>query len=447
MTNMTKHKKEEAPSPESVYHTLASADADLASSGGALYRWTNGYWAAQDVAREESRAFSWLQAHYPSKTTPPIAKRCVEAAVMGAQELPRAKSRDIILPLLNGYLHVDMKTGESRLEAPDKAAGLTYMLNASFDQDADAPVFHEFLEQIFTLDDETQGWVQEFVGYTLIHDCRHQLAMFLVGSGANGKTTFTEIIAALHKKVVGMQLDRLDGFKLSPLIDASLVVVDETPQRINEQQLKTLISGGLSQFDIKYRNPVSFRPSAKWIILGNAVPAISDQSHGFWRRMPIVPFRRQFSTAKQDPNLARKIIDHEISGVLLWALTGLIRLIQRGRFPEPSEAMLVTQIECQRESNSVLAWWSDGRVELNLAIETPRSLIYADYKQWCTDNGMLALGVEKFWVRLKAIAGDEAVDAKPRKIQRQVVRVVPLLLLNNADLKTNGKIVAGRFGQ
>jgi Ni,Fe-hydrogenase III large subunit len=29
----------------------------------------------------------------------------------------------------------------------------------------------------------------------------------------------------------------------------------------------------------------------------------------------------------------------------------------------------------------------------------------------------------------------------------QVVRVVPLLLLNNADLKTNGKIVAGRFGQ
>jgi putative DNA primase/helicase len=265
-----------------------------------------------------------------------------------------------------------------------------------------------------------------------------------VGSGANGKTTLAEIISSLHRQVVSLQLAGLSGFRLSPLLNSSLVVVDETPQRIDEQALKSLVSGGLCQIDRKYRDPISFHPTAKWIILGNAVPAISDQSHGFWRRMPVVPFTRQFDPDEQDPALVQKITRMEMSGVLNWAVTGLVRLVRRGQFPEQSEAMVTAQGEGQKESNSVLAWWRDDRAEIDPDVETPRQAVYGDYKIWCNENGMSPLGVERFWNRLKAIAGQKTVEATARKIQGQTMRVVPLRLSSDPT-KSSQKVVNGRW--
>ena len=432
------------PTPEAVYHTLAGQDANLASRDKVLFRWNQSFWEVQDAEREESKAFSWLKQNYEDKATPRLAASCVAAAVMGARPLPVADSQNVVLPIKNGYLQIDTESGELSLTDPEKSAGLTYLIDASFDPNTDAPLFHKFLEEVLP-DPETRGWVQEYAGYTLLNDCRFQTAAFFVGSGANGKTTLAEIISNLHRRVVSMQLNALSGFKLSPLLDASLVVVDETPQRIDEQALKSLVSGGLCQVDRKYRDPISFHPSAKWIILGNAVPAISDQSHGFWRRMPVVPFGRQFDPEEQDPTLVHKITLAELSGVLNWAVAGLVRLVRRGQFPQQSEAMLQAQGEGQKESNSVLAWWRDDRAEIDPDFETPRQALYSDYKIWCSDNGMAPLGVERFWNRLKMLAGAEAVEATVRKIHGQATRVVPLRLLADPTRSTQKKVINGRW--
>lgn len=435
---------DDTPTPESVYHSIAGEDTDLASRDGVLYRWNQLFWAASDAATEESRAFSWLKKHYETKATPRLAGSCVAAAIMGAQPLPVGDSQNVVcLPLKNGYLRIDTGSGEMELSDPEKPDGLTYLIDADFDPAAEAPMFHKFVEQILG-DRETRGWVQEFAGYTLLSDCRFQTAVFFVGSGANGKTTLAEIISSLHRQVVSLQLAGLSGFRLSPLLDSSLVVVDETPQRIDEQALKSLVSGGLCQIDRKYRDPISFHPTAKWIILGNAVPAISDQSHGFWRRMPVVPFTRQFDPDEQDPALVQKITRMEMSGVLNWAVTGLVRLVRRGQFPEQSEAMVTAQGEGQKESNSVLAWWRDDRAEIDPDVETPRQAVYGDYKIWCNENGMSPLGVERFWNRLKAIAGQKTVEATARKIQGQTMRVVPLRLSSDPT-KSSQKVVNGRW--
>ena len=436
--------KENEPTPEGVYHSIAGEDTDLASRDGVLYRWNQLFWAARDAATEESRAFSWLKKHYETKATPRLAGSCVAAAIMGAQPLPVGDSQNVVLPLKNGYLRIDVESGELELTDPAKEAGLTYLIDADFDPAAGAPMFHEFLAQILPGDLETRGWVQEYAGYSLLNDCRYQTAVFFVGSGANGKTTLAEIISSLHRQVVSLQLNGLSGFRLSPLLDSSLVVVDETPARIDEQALKSLVSGGLCQIDRKYRDPISFHPTAKWLILGNAVPAISDQSHGFWRRMPVVPFTRQFDPEEQDPALVHKITRAELSGVLNWAVAGLVRLVRRGQFPQQSAAMEQAQGEGQKESNSVLAWWRDDRAEIDPDVETPRQAVYGDYKIWCNENGMSPLGVERFWNRLKAIAGQKTVEATARKIQGQTMRVVPLRLSSDPT-KSSQKVVNGRW--
>lgn len=432
------------PTPEAVYHTLAGQDADLASRDKVLFRWNQSFWEAQDAEKEESKAFSWLKQNYEDKATPRLAASCVAAAVMGARPLPGGDSQNVVLPLKNGYLLIDGASGELELTDPAKDAGLTYLIDASFDPNADAPLFHQFLEEVLP-DPETRGWVQEYAGYSLLNDCRFQTAVFFVGSGANGKTTLAEIISKLHRRTVSMQLNQLGGFKLSPLLDASLVVVDETPQRIDEQALKSLVSGGLCQVDRKYRDPISFHPTAKWVILGNALPAVSDQSHGFWRRMPVVPFGRQFDPEEQDPALVQKIISRELPGVLRWAVAGLVRLVRRGQFPPQSEEMVQAQAAGQKESNSVLAWWKDDRAEFDPDFETPRQSVYTDYKIWCNDFGMSPMGIEKFWSRLKQTVGGHVAESTMRKIDGQAVRVVPVRLLVDPTRSTQKKVISGRW--
>lgn len=291
------------------------------SDGSVLYQWTGIYWLPVRVQDLERQAWQWLCDKAPERAAPRVATSCSAAAVMAAKSLPVRKTvAGTVIPLQNGYLHIDEKC--FHLEPPDRGFGLTYCLACAFDPDAGSDGFDKFLVDVLP-DQLVREFIQEYAGYTLLPDTRFQRATFWLGGGANGKSTLAEIIAALHSQPAAMQLDRLEGFNLGELLGASLVYVDETPNRIDEQKLKALISGGLVQMDRKYRDPLSFRPTAKWIILGNQLPAISDQSLGFWRRLPVIPFTAHFPDSKQNPNLPRQIIENELSGVLNWAVAGL----------------------------------------------------------------------------------------------------------------------------
>jgi len=395
------------PTPEAIAWAQARTNDQVRSDGSLLYKWTGVYWQAQDHQVAESAMMRWLTEMHPKKATPRVAASCVQAAIMGAQKLRARKNHDsLVLPLSNGYLHINAQTGSMDLKEPDPEEGLTYALDAPFAQGAKAERFARFLGEVLA-DKETRDYVQEYVGYTLLPDCRFQKAMFWLGSGANGKSTLAEISSRLHRQVSSIALDRLEGFRLTPLIGASLVIVDETPSRICEQEFKKIVSGGLIEINRKHRDPISFRPTAKWLILGNQPPAVSDQTHGFWRRLPTVRFERQFSEVEQDPHLVQKIVSTEMSGVLSWALVGLLRLLKRGHFPPPSEAMRAAAVQGMIESNSVLAWWTDGRAEVNQATETPRAEVYADYRTWATDNGMSPVSAERFWPRLELACGQK----------------------------------------
>ncbi len=426
------------PSPETIFGEMAAADANLASRQSLLYRWTGLHWrgpSPEDIGQdlELATAFNWLSLHpdYRARATPALARSCVAAAALMAQPLPQPASEAtcLALPVQNGYLHIDLVSGDMTLTEPDPALGMTYVIPCRFDPHAQAPRFERFLQQVLP-DQATRDYVRAYAGYTLLYDCRFQIAIFFLGSGSNGKSTFAQIIAALHhrEQCVAMKLGTLDGFGLSQLVDATLVVVDETPQRINEQAIKTLISGGLTQADRKYMPPIRFYPHAKWILCGNNLPAISDHSHGFWRRLPIVPFTQRFSPSEQDPMLAEVIIREELSGVLTWAIEGLIRVLRDGKFPVESQEMANAKHAGQTESNSVLAWWNDDRAAVCDTVETPRRDVYGDYRTWTAQAGVSPLSTERFWNRLAEIIGRSATVPRAKKIDGQSVRVVQIRL-------------------
>jgi len=282
-TQAQKQQKTKPPSAELAYSRYIGSSDDYATANdGLLYRWNGWFWQPIEPRDAERDAFRWLSVHpdYFDKATPRLAASCTQAAVMTARKLTTySSSSHVVLPLRNGYLHV-RNDGSIVLDKHDKKYGLSYLIDCDFDPAAQAPTFTRFLAEILP-DQEVRHWVQCYVGYTLMSDCRFQKATFWLGGGANGKSTLAEIVAALHAKTTALTIDSLSGFKLVSLIGASLVYVDETPLRIDEQELKKLISGGLVQIDRKFREPINLRPTAKWIICGNSLPALSDQVMAF----------------------------------------------------------------------------------------------------------------------------------------------------------------------
>lgn len=275
------------------------------SDNNLIYEWTGTHWTPVDDSQIERMALRWISDGHHGTVNAANARAAHQTAVRWLPII--AEPDDVaVLPLQNGYLHID--EGSVSLESHDKKLGLRHVLSCDYAPSAPSPKeFIKFLASVLP-DEDVRNRVQEYIGYTLLPDARFQRAQIWIGSGANGKGALANIVQALHMRTAAVQLDALDGFKMANLIGASLIYCDEAPQRnINEQAMKSLIAGELVQIDRKYRDPIDVRVSGKWIILANHIPAVTDQSSGFWRRFDIVPFAVTIPEAERDPMLAKRI--------------------------------------------------------------------------------------------------------------------------------------------
>lgn len=383
-----------------------------------LRQWCGTHWEAVSEPALLKRAVDWVEATWAgvdaSKVQIKNAQSARDLAHYMLDELPEPRPDDpLIIPCLNGAVHVDA-AGAASLQPHDKRHSVRHALRCAYAPGSECSIFDAFLRTILP-DEAVRMRVQEFVGYTLLSDTRFQRAAFWLGTGANGKGVLANVVQALHQHVAAVQLDSLSGFGLAPLVGAQLIFCDEAPQRgLNEAALKSAIAGEMMQIDRKYHDGVSIKLLGKWLVLGNSVPAIRDQSAGFWRRWDIVPFSVTIPEAERDPLLAQKIIAGELSGVLNWALEGLERLLARGRFdetmPQPMQEVMAA---ARLETDSVRAWVDDRDIALGTTTDTAKDAVYQAYAAWCEGAGMCSLSSPRFWSRLPDVLSG-LVEARVR---------------------------------
>ena len=382
-----------------AYSMALKAAGDLASESRLMYRWTGTHWQLVDDEAAERDAYEWLVHHAPGHASAHNAKQAMRSAALFQPRLPEPTSQ-IVIPVRNGYVRLE---GDSiELGAADRSLGIRHVLNCEFESGASAPKFTAFLARAIP-DAAVRARVQEYIGYTFLADARFQQAQLWLGEGANGKGVLANIVQALHGNIAAVNLDALEGFKLSVLVGANLIYADEVPRgRINEQLVKSLIAGERVQIDRKHRDPLSIHIRGKWIVCGNHLPAVSDHSTGFWRRWDIIPFGETVPARQRDPLLSSRIVADELAGVLNWSLQGLLRLLARGGFDaELPEAMRCALQEAKADTNTVVAWWDDCDVRVNGTADVTKNLVFQHYRQWCGENGLHALGSVQFWKRVR----------------------------------------------
>lgn len=285
-----------------------------------------------------------------------------------------------------------------------------------------APKFQTFLERIQP-DPEIRDLLQEWIGYCLVPSVEHQTAMFWEGTGANGKSVLIEIIHQLlgSPNCSSVPLGDLGKrFQALPTVGKLVNFCTDTAEieKHCEGKLKAYIGGDVQYVDVKCRQGFSFVPTARLIVAFNDKPRFFDRSKGFWRRMLHVTFPVEIPSAEQDTSLMRGSMPDwpfrdELSAIFSWALVGLKRLTERGKFDPPASCLEAAEVYRQ-ESNPVVEFLQEMCV-FEVSAKSPRARFYQAYRGYCESLGFTPLGVTLFRRELERYARE---TDKPFKLVR-----------------------------
>lgn len=286
-----------------------------------------------------------------------------------------------ILPCKNGTLHIPTMT--LRDHRPDDYA--TYGLPFDYDPKADAPVFKYVLGS--TIKDAAE-FLQEFAGYALTVDTRHELAIWFYGPSGSGKSTILEGLQTMlgnRATVLGLAEIERSRFALGDLKGKTMAVAAEQPAIYMSAThiLNAIISGERITTERKFKDPITFIPKVKIIWAMNELPRISETGSGLFRRVKVIKFP-PLAEANRDERI-KEVIKTEGAGILNWALDGLKRLTERGRFEIP-ECVRQASKDFQRH-NDIPSLFIEDQCELGDAYSEQAQTLYNAYKTWCLDNG------------------------------------------------------------
>ncbi|SFJ26904.1 phage/plasmid primase, P4 family [Planctomicrobium piriforme] len=284
-----------------------------------------------------------------------------------------------------------------------------------FDPTADCPIWRSVIARNLEHDSARIALAQEWAGYLTVRDTSQQKCLLAFGEGANGKSVFFALLRALlgAENVSSVQLEVFgERFQLNPTLGKLANIVSEIGEldRIAEGYFKSFVSGDAMQFEEKGKTPFMAVPTARLTFATNNLPRFSDRSLGIWRRILLLPFTATIPEHERLPGLDKPeywIDSGELPGVLNWALHGLRRLRENGRFTD-AEACRQALEEYRTESNPARAFLVDSLIESpNGTIVTGD--VYYRYTQWCEGNGYRRLAANTF--------GKEIVRAFPKAIK------------------------------
>ena len=321
----------------------------------------------------------------------------------------------------NGTLHINEHTGEYKFLPHDPEDYISQLLPYYFRSDAKCPEWDKFIHDVMSGNSDYMKLLQEFAGYILIPNCRFQKALILKGGGSNGKSLFTSIIAKVfgdsrnsnqagllsYAEPAKFAKDfRLMAFRESWLNISSDV---ENDMAGGEGVFKKLVAGEIIEDSYKHKDPFSFRPRTKLMMCANYFPTTRDTSVGFLRRWLVVPFDQHYVTnpkpgskdKKIDPQLEDKL-SRELSGIFMWCLEGLKRLMQQNGFTEPDDQGKL-RTDFARANNPLYCFLDDKLAEFRDTPQIYRTEIYGKYKKWANKFNVEPLAVNRFYANLKVV--------------------------------------------
>jgi putative DNA primase/helicase len=303
--------------------------------------------------------------------------------------------------LKNGMLNIVTEKLEIHSPNFNSRSQLPY----DYDTTAECPRWKEFLKQIFADDPDKAKTLQQWFGYCLTPYTFLQKFLIAKGSGANGKGTALHILSSLvgQENCCAISLMQMEkDSMLGTLKDKLVNICGEirTSNLIDTDRLKILTGEDPITVDQKYKNAITFTPTAKHIFSVNELPKFADKTEAFRRRAIFLPFLQTFKGKNKDPYLKEKL-SKELAGILLWALEGLRELLNIKQIFE-SNSCLEHKARFFEMLNPVLAFINQACELCDEQNRIQRADFYKEYRWWHISNvGDYPLSKPSFFERLR----------------------------------------------
>ncbi|MBA2335154.1 MAG: DNA primase, partial [Blastocatellia bacterium] len=282
---------------------------------------------------------------------------------------PQINGGTVLINLRNGTFQIAGK--QIILREFDRADFLTHQLSFDYDESAACPNWQAFLDEVLPEKDGAgkivdkgktrQKILAEYFGYVFARVLKLEKTLILFGLGANGKSVVFDIMNALLGKdnVSNYSLEALgENYFRAMIANTLLNYSSEISNRLQAEKFKQLTSGEAVEARLPYGQPMVLTNYARLAFNCNSLPSDVEHTEAFFRRFLIVPFDVTIPEEKRNPNLAKQIIENELSGVFNWILDGLKRVLANNRFSKCDAAENALGVY-RKESDSVAMFISD----------------------------------------------------------------------------------------
>ena len=224
---------------------------------------------------------------------------------------------------------VDLHSGE--LLEHDPARYLSKMAPVDYDPEMPTPVWDAFIERVFAGDQSLIAFVQRAIGLSLVGKVIEHVLFVMYGTGANGKSTFTNVWLELlgdYSRAAGMDLlvetkNPQHPTSIAELVGMRFIATAEVQGQFSERVVKLLTGGDVRNARFLFEDAFTYTPSDTFWLATNHKPTITGNSEGIWRRIRLLPFAVTVPPSEQDAALPAKL-RAEFPGILAWAVRGCL---------------------------------------------------------------------------------------------------------------------------
>lgn len=414
---------------------------------GEFYKWDGAVYRKVELEEFKSEVYAYLKGlkvkekgkvclfrPEPRKVKAVIDTLATECQARGIESLPawidkHRPDPDDVIAFKNGLL--DIRKASSGHILPSLLPStpmwfstlvIPYELHAMLP----CPSWGAFLDSTMRKDGAVDvgaiALLQEWFGYCMTTDTRHQKLMLLVGPPRCGKGT---IIRALQRLVGAGNCaspafaSLTESFGLEPLLGKRIATIPDAHIGRSDNAVGILdrilqISGeDKVTVNRKYLSALAdVKLGVRFTIGANEPPDLPDSSGAIIARLLMIQFRESFA-GREDLALDIKLAK-ETPGIALWAIEGLKRLRKTNTFTDPADAAALRN-DYMRQTAPIVAFGQD-RCELGTTDEHSVSIdvLWNAWTGWAKANGHHPGSKEGFGKRLRA--------ANPSIYRRRVAR-------------------------
>jgi putative DNA primase/helicase len=270
---------------------------------------------------------------------------------------------------------------------------ITNMIPWDYNPAAENDLVDSTIDKISCNDPEIRALLEECVGYCFYRRNELGKAFILTGEGANGKSTFIDMIKTMlgDENIASLDLKELgDRFKTAELFGKLANVGDDIGDEFiaNASVFKKLVTGERVSVERKGQDPFEFNNYSKFLFSANSIPRMRDKTGAVQRRLTIIPFEARFT--KEDDDF-RPFIKYDlreqtaVERLILIGIEGLKRVIANNAFTKATKVDVAMK-EYEEENNSIISFVNEFGLE-NIENE-PTKNIYAAYSEYCFVNGL-----------------------------------------------------------